>query len=587
VSTLAEIFAEARRRRVFRTGGLYVVGAWVLLQVAALALQALELPDALLRYFWGAALVGFPIALVFGWYYDITAAGIRRTPPDTASSAHTLALRVPDYLIIGALAIVAAVIAAGVFDRARDEGEFFLYDPNGIAVLPLEDLSVAGGQEYFSAGMHDALISSLSRISALSVVSRRSASNVDNSLGMSAIGEALGVRNIIEGSVTRDGTRVRIFVQLVDAAKDVQIWAGTFEREMTGVLGLQNDIANSIAEAIDVRLTEEDKSELAKQPIVDSASYDTYLRAMYRIHDYSDQVRAEGVAILKKAVERDPDDALLHAGLAYGYALLGHSTLPQGMYPASILSAARAFALDDSIAETFVAVGMQKMYYEWDFPAAENALLQALDINPSLTMAQYQYAWLMELYRDSERSLPPGELTIKLDPLDPFFLGWLADQYRAAGRYEDALGMISRALELSPEDGVALMLKARTYSEMGDFDAALAASSRISDDPLFGFMHGSTLAMSGDEEAARAFLDNVEKTPRNVVALLIIHATLGDVDETFTWLDIARDVKLPWYPWFVTWFPQLEGIRDDPRMREHARGIGLEHILDDILSREQ
>jgi TolB-like protein len=585
VPNMAGFIAEAHRRRVFRTGGLYVVGAWVLLQVAALALQALELPDALLRYFWGAAFIGFPIALVFGWYYDITAAGIRRTPPGSAPDGETLSLRIPDYLIISALAIVAAIVAAGIFDRARFESDSLIYDPASIAVLPLADLSGDEDRAYFSAGMHDALIASLSKISALKVISRRSTSNIDVSMSMMGIGEVLGVRNIIEGSVTRDGTRVRIFVQLVDAAKDVQIWAGTFEREMTGVLGLQNDIANSIAEAIDVRLTEEDKSELAKQPIVDSASYDSYLRAMYRIHDYSDQVRAQGVAILKKAVERDPDNALLHAGLAYGYALLGHSTLPQGMYPASILSAARAFALDDSIAETYVAVGMQKMYYEWDFPAAENALLRALDINPSLTMAQYQYAWLMELYRDSERSLPPGELTIKLDPLDPFFLGWLADQYRAAGRYEDALDMINRTLEISPGDAVALMLKARTYSEMGDFESALEASSRISDDPLFGFMHGSTLALSGDEEAARAFLGNVERTPQNVVALMVIHAALGDADETFVWLEIARDVKLPWYPWFVTWFPQLEGIRDDPRMYALAEEIHLEHILDEVSAR--
>jgi TolB-like protein len=585
VPNMAGFIAEAHRRRVFRTGGLYVVGAWVLLQVAALALQALELPDALLRYFWGAAFIGFPIALVFGWYYDITAAGIRRTPPGSAPDGETLSLRVPDYLIISALAIVAAIVAAGIFDRARFESDSLIYDPASIAVLPLADLSGDEDRAYFSAGMHDALIASLSKISALKVISRRSTSNIDVSMSMMGIGEVLGVRNIIEGSVTRDGTRVRIFVQLVDAAKDVQIWAGTFEREMTGVLGLQNDIANSIAEAIDVRLTEEDKSELAKQPIVDSASYDSYLRAMYRIHDYSDQVRAQGVAILKKAVERDPDNALLHAGLAYGYALLGHSTLPQGMYPASILSAARAFALDDSIAETYVAVGMQKMYYEWDFPAAENALLRALDINPSLTMAQYQYAWLMELYRDSERSLPPGELTIKLDPLDPFFLGWLADQYRAAGRYEDALDMINRTLEISPDDAVALMLMARTYSEMGDFESALEASSRISDDPLFGFMHVSTLALSGDEEAARAFLGNVDRTPQNVVALMVIHAALGDADETFVWLEIARDVKLPWYPWFVTWFPQLEGIRDDPRMYALAEEIHLEHILDEVSAR--
>ncbi len=584
MGSLTGLISEARRRRVFRTAGLYVVGAWILLQVVALALQALELPDALLRYFWGAAFIGFPIALIFGWYYEMSAAGIRRTSPGDSATTEALALRIPDYLIIGALAIVAGIVAAGVFDRARYEGEFLAYDPNGIAVLPLEDLSDAEDQAYFSTGMHDALISSLSKISALSVVSRRSASNIDKTLSMQAVGKKLGVRNIIEGSVTRQGSRVRIFVQLVDAARDVQIWAGTFEREMTGVLGLQNDIANSIAEAIDVRLSTEEKSELAKQPVVDSATYDAYLRAMYRIHDDSNDVRREGIAILKKAVESDPDNALLHAGLAYGYALLGHSPFPEGMYPSSILSAERALALDNSIAEVYVAIGMQKMYYEWDFPAAENALLRALEINSSLTIAQYQYAWLMELYRDSERSLPPGELTAKLDPLDPFFLGWLADQYRNAGRYEDALNMANRTLEIAPNHAVALMVKSRTYVEMEEFESALAASSRISNHPRWGFIHGTALAAAGDTVAARTILENIERSPRFVVPLMISHATLGDVDEAFAWLEVARDVRLPWYPWFVTWFPQLEQFRDDPRMYAHARALGLEHVLDTVVA---
>ena len=584
MGSLAGLIAEARRRRVFRSGGLYVVGAWILLQVVALALQSLDLPDGLLRYFWGAAFIGFPIALIFGWYYDITAAGIQRTPPGDSPAAKALALRIPDYLIIGALAIVAAIFAAGVFDRARYAGEFLVYDPNGIAVLALEDLSGTEDQAYFSTGMHDALISSLSKISALSVVSRRSASSIDETMSMQAVGKTLGVRNIVEGSVTRQGSRVRIFVQLVDAARDVQIWAGTFEREMTGVLGLQNDIANSIAEAIDVRLSTEEKLELAKQPVVDSASYDAYLRAMYRIHDDSNIIRREGIAILKKAAETDPDNAQLHAGLAYGYALLGHSPFPEGMYPSSKLSAERALALDDSIAEVYVAIGMQKMYYEWDFPAAENALLRALEINSSLTKAQYQYAWLMELYRDSERSLPPGELTVKLDPLDPFFLGWLADQYRNAGRYEDALDMVNRTLEISPNHAVALMVKSRIYVEMEEFESALAASSRISGHPMWGFIHGTTLAAAGDTAAARSILENIEKSPRFVVPLIISHATLGDIDEAIAWLEVARDVKLPWYPWFVTWFPQLEQFRDDPRMYAHARALGLEHVIDNVIA---
>ena len=160
---------------MFRTAGLYIVGAWVLLQVADLALQSAELPEGLLRYFWLAAFAGFPIALIFGWYYEITPAGIRKTAPAGAETDVDLGPGVPDYIIVGALAIVAAVVAAGLFDQARQATELVgPYDPNGIAVLPLKNLSGTEEQEYFSAGMHDALITNLSRVSALRIVSRTS-----------------------------------------------------------------------------------------------------------------------------------------------------------------------------------------------------------------------------------------------------------------------------------------------------------------------------------------------------------------------------------------------------------------------------
>ncbi len=282
---LSGFIAEARRRRVFRTAGLYVVGAWVLLQVADLALASLSLPDSLLRFFWVAALVGFPVALVFGWYYDVTVEGIRRTLPSDDDSEQNLQMRVPDYAIIGALAIVVAVFAAGLFDQARQAEELVgPYDPNGIAVLPFDNLSGDDDQEYFSAGIHDALITNLSKISALRVVSRTSTTRLDRSLAMPQIGRSLGVRNIIEGSVTREGGRVRVLIQLVDAATDVQVWAANYEREFTSMLTLQGEIAKSVARAVNVRLTDEEENRLTVSESVDPEIYDKYLRGMYLLN---------------------------------------------------------------------------------------------------------------------------------------------------------------------------------------------------------------------------------------------------------------------------------------------------------------
>jgi TolB-like protein/Flp pilus assembly protein TadD len=584
---LAQFVAEARRRRVFRTAGLYIVGAWVLLQVVDLALESFGQPEGLMRYFWLAALVGFPVALIFGWYYELTPSGIVKTAVGPAPQPESLALKVPDYLILGALAIVVAIVGAGLMDRLRHGSELLVYDPSGVAVLPLTDLSGDEEQAYFSAGMQDALISSLGRIGALKVVSRRSTLRIDDSMPMPSVGRLLGVRNIMEGSVIREGPRVRIILQLVDAASDTQIWSGNFERELSGVFGMQNDIANAVAEAVEVQLTSEEESRLAEQPVIDPGEYDAYLRGMYRIHSDSNLVRRQGITILRKAVEQYPDSALLHDGMAYGYALLGHSPYPEGMYPASVESARRALAIDPNNALAHVAVGMQKMYYEWDYAAGENSLRHALELNSALPQAHYHLAWLYELYRDSERSIPPGEESVEIDPLDPFVLGWLAEQYRSAGRHDDALRISEQTLELEPDHPVALRTKALTYADMGEFELALEASSRIAEHPMWRFTHGVVLALSGDETSARAVLDSYERKPFNVLPLIRLHATLGDTEEVFHWLGVARDVKLPWYPWFLTWYPQMDAHVLDPRMRELAREIGIEHIYDEAVARLQ
>jgi TolB-like protein len=573
--------AEARRRRVFRTGGLYIVGAWVLLQVADLALESSGLPDSLLRYFWFAAFGGFPIALLFGWYYEITPAGIKKTRPAKSEFDEDLQLRVPDYVIIGALAVVIAVGAAGLFDQARQAEELAgPYDPHAIAVLPLENLSGDDDQEYFSAGIHDALITNLSKIDGLRVVSRTSTVRLDTALAMPAIGEKLGVRNIIEGSVTREGNRVRVIIQLIDAAADAHIWAENFEREFTSVLTLQGEVAQAIAKAVDIQLSDVDKHELTVAEKVDPNVYDKYLRGMYLLNQPNNRVRRRGISILEAIVENGNADARVYAALAYGYAVLGHSPYPEGMYPASKLAASRAIELDESIAEIHLALGMHAMYYEWDFQTAEAELLRAIELNPNLTGAHYHFAWLMELQQRSDLALPAGDITVDLDPLSSAFWGDLAMQYRNAGRYERTLVIADEALAMDSSSGPARMSKALTLLHMGDPGAAIDEASQIGENSMYRFFYPVTLALAGRTEEARELLANIEHGPRNVVALINIYGALGEVEETLHWMAVAKDVRLPWYPWFITWFPLTDAVREDPRMDDLAAELDLEEALE-------
>lgn len=579
MSRLASFIREARRRHAFRTGALYIVGAWVVLQVADLALESFGFPGTALRYLWYAAIAGFPIALVFGWRYDITSSGIRKTPPAGLADAADLKLGVPDFLILGALALVALAITAGTVDRIRHsevQVEATAIQHNSLAVLPLENLTGDPAQEYLSAGMHDTLISSLSRIRSLRVTSRTSAIRVDRSYTIPMIGKALGVAHILEGSLSRAGNRIRIIAQLVDASSDTHVWAQTYEREFSDLLSVQSEIARDIAAAVQIELSPDEERVLARDGVTRPETYDAYLRGMVQMHKENPDAYHQGIAILTEAVENDPNSALAYAGLAYAYGKLGHSLFPvEGAYPKSRYAALKALEIDDTLAEAHLAVGMFQLYYEWDWAGAEKSFLRAIELNPSLVAAHYHYAWMMELFGDHERALYHGDITKELDPLSPFYTAWLADQYRSAGQYERAIDEAKATLEFSPDYPVALFTLGMTYVEMGNLDDAIAVHERLRDVPFWSFALASTLALAGRTDDATEMVKAIEEIPFNAAPLIVIHGSLRNDEEVFRWMAEAKNIHMPWYPWFITWFPQTRYLAGDRRMQNLAEELKL------------
>lgn len=272
-------------------------------------------------------LIGFPVAAFFSWRFDLTTSGIRRTPAAHEDVAQGHSLTQLDYGVLASLGLVVLVTVFGVGQHLIDvqietarAPETRVIDPHSIAVLPLENLSPNPGNAYFAAGVHDSLITSLSRISTLMVTSRTSARRVDPELSVPEIGRQLGVAKLLDGSVLMDGDRVRIVVQLIDAASDLNLWADTFESDVSDVITLQNEMAQSIADVIEVRLTPREEAALAQAPKVRPDTYRGYLKGMYQFRQASPESAWRGIGILEEVVRKDPDSALAHAGLAYGYA---------------------------------------------------------------------------------------------------------------------------------------------------------------------------------------------------------------------------------------------------------------------------
>jgi TolB-like protein/tetratricopeptide (TPR) repeat protein len=564
---------------------IYIVTAWVIVQVASEAFPALNIPEEAIRYVWLAVLIGFPLAVLFSWRYDITTSGIRRTLAAHEEVADAGQLTRFDYGFLATLGLVTLAILIGVGQRlievqtetasAPTTREI---DPNSIAVLPLENLSPSPDDAYFAAGVHDALITSLSKITALMVTSRTSTLRVDSKLSVPEIGRQLGVAKLLEGSVLMDGDRVRVIVQLIDATSDLHLWAETYEREMADIINLQNEVARTIADVIEVRLMPREEVALAEASPVRQDTYRAYLKGMYQFFQETPEADLRGVEMLEEVVRQDPASALAHAGVAYGYANLAHSPIPvEDAYPKAKAAADLALKLDPELAEAHLTVGMYKLYYEWDFEGAERALKRAIKLSPSLTEAHYQLGWLYEILgpEREEESLAEGDRTRELSPLSPFMVGWLADQYRNACLYEEALQLSREAIRLNQEFPTGWFVLVTTYTDLGQFDEAIDAHKRLADQPVWSWIIGRTYAAAGLEDKAIEVAKALEQYPGAELPLSMIYTQLGDRESALYWIAEAEKARTPWYPGLLGWFPGSELIADDPRVQARAAALGL------------
>lgn len=575
---LVSLIKELRRRRVFRMTGWYILASWVLIQVASEAIPALNLDERSIRYFWLAVLGGFPLAVIFSWRYDVTAQGILRTGSGVESSPEELRLGRTDYLLLLSLAALASVGIFNLSQRAlKDVSELQVapetrvINPHSIAVLPLENLSPDTTERYFVNGMYDSLISNLGKINALQVTSRTSASRVNTSQGVPQVGRKLGVANIIEGAVFRQGNQIRISVKLIDAASDQHIWSESYERPFDDVMAIQTSVARTVARVVQAKLTVQDEDQLARVLEIRPATFESYLRAMFQYQKETQEGYQAGIEILEQALADDPTSALAYAALGQGYSELVHSALPRmEALTRARASVEKAVELDPTLAEAHLALGMEQLYGEWDMEAAKNSLKRALDLNPSLSDAWYHWAWWLEMMGDDEEAIAAGEKTVELSPLSYFYISWLADQYRDAGNYVKAVELAESVIALNPNYPVAWFVLGQVYLEQERFDEAIAAHENLAHMPFWLFILGQTYAWTGQTDKALEIAGGYERETSNAIPLAIISAALGDVDETLHWASQARENKLPWAAGFFSYFTATRSLHKDPRIQAEA-----------------
>jgi serine/threonine protein kinase len=452
--------------------------------------------------------------------------------------------------------------------------------PVAVALLPIKNTADNTEQEWFTDSMTGALTFKLAQISGLRVTSLSSTVLYKEATKPAAqMAKELGVRYLVESSAEKTGDRVFVSAGLIDATKDKIIWADDFEGEFTNIRKLQGDIAKTIAEKLQAKLTPFEEVEFAAVQPINPETYTLITRGLFLVNKLTPDGIANGMAYLHQAAEIDPEEPQAHAGLALGYAVISHTPSPPPYAADRAREAAmKALELDSTLAEAHLALGMVRIYEDWDREGAEHAFQRALELNPSLHLARDHYGWFLLLMGESEKALTELNQAKQLDPLSPVYpvdQGWM---YYFIGDYDKTLDETQKSLELFPDFSYALCIQGFGYVGKGMVDEAIAAQKRateLSQDWRFGL--GFTYAVTGHTEEAIALAVEMESQPTvwETWGLAVVYAGLGDKDKAFYWLEEAVRQHHPFVLWLKPFKNYFSILYDDPRFEDLAQRLDL------------
>jgi len=481
------------------------------------------------------------------------------------------------YFLIALFTVVTGGAGYYFFSTAKQERTI-----ESIAVLPLENLSGDPEQEYFADGMTDALIGELARISALRVISRTSVMQYKGArVPLVEIAKKLNVDAVVEGTVQRDGRRVRITAQLIGMAPERHLLAESYERDLDNILILQKEVARAIAQKINIKLTPLEESLLTAAREVNPALYEAYLKGMFYLNQFTPGGIKKGLVYLQQAVKEGPADPLAYAGLAIGYNLLAHTpSPPPSALPQARMAALKALELDENLAEVHLALAMIKIYGDWDREGAGRDYRRALELSPNLAMAHAHYGWYLEMSGQVDEALEELDRAQKLDPLLPIYPAWSGWLNFWEGRYDTAIEEAKKSLELNPDFPIGLYVLGGSYAAKGKYGEAIALQRKAGAlNPDFEWALGQTYALAGRKKEALNVATKLKGKARvwDTFGLAEIYTALGEKDEAFRWLEAAYEQRHPYIQWFMR-NGSFDPLKGDPRYTDLARRLNLAEL---------
>jgi TolB-like protein len=591
VMKIDNFFSELKRRNVYKVAVAYAVVAWLLMQIASQIFPFFEIPNWAVRLVVLLLIIGFPIALIIAWAFEATPEGIKRTEAADAAGQRSRGGAWIYIVLIGAAVSVCLFFvgrytagratpqpASAALRRGEQSEAAAAIPQKSIAVLPLVNESGDPRDEYFSDGLSEELIAALAQISGLKVIGRSSSFRFkDRKEEPKTIGEKLGVSTLLEGTVRKQGDRVRIVAELVNAADGIELWTRTFDRELKDIFAVQEEIATAVAASLKVTLLGADERSAAKSATKNIEAHNAYLLGHYYFQRRNLEDYRKAVGYFDEAIRLDPDYALAYAERSEALTLLGDlSGQAKTEWPKARSDAEKAVAIAPALAEAHAALGWVRFFVDWKFAEGLSELKRAKELSPANPTANDLLARVMVYLGQVDEAERQARHAVELDPLAYQSQNNLARILWFEGKLDEADAVARKATELQPTAASSHRWQTMVAVTRRDGETALREAQLEPDEGYRRFELALAQYVRGDRPAADAALADLIANGRDQLAYQIadVYAVRGETDKAFEWLQISFDNHDTGMLALLV-DPLLHGLRDDPRYKNLLAKLGL------------
>jgi TolB-like protein/Tfp pilus assembly protein PilF len=596
--TERNFFAELKRRNVYKVAVAYAVVAWLLIQAASIVLPAFDAPGWTIKVLITAVAIGFPIAVVLAWAFEITPEGIKLAEDVDPKASITPRTGRKIVAVTAALAVLAAGLLvfqlvgrdhwarrAGQQSAAAESGRSgspsLPIPEKSIAVLPFDNLSEDKANAYFAEGIQDEILTRLAKIADLKVISRTSTQHFRSSPdNLPEIARQLGVAHILEGSVQKANDQVRVNVQLVKAATDAHLWADIYDRKLTDIFAVESDIAKRIADNLQAKLSPSANQVLASRPTDDAEAHELYLKGRYFWNRRTSANLQKAADYFEQAIAKDPNYALAYAGVADCHVLLPVypelGTYPRDELPKALAAARKAVALDDSLAEAHTSLA-RALASSLQLGAAMSEFQRALVLNPNYATAHQWYGECLQSQGKLEEALAELKRAQELDPLSLIINALAGFALDTVGKPDQGIAQLRRTTEMDPNFYAARDFLAVVLDHAGQLQEAIVEQEKsvsLGADPASRAELTRLYFLVGRKAEAQQLWDQLKAlSERQYVpaySLALVELTLGNKDEAVRLLEKAYEDRAPFDSADLGWIlvdHRLDSLRSDARFK--------------------